>query len=732
MTIQDIEGAEDAAERTSLPKKRAVAYLRVSTPRQSRTDLDSDGFSLETQREAAYRKAAEKGAIVVEEYIDTDTGTKRSGRNALEVLLERLKTKRDIDYVIVFKLDRWARNRLDDAMTSLAVHQAGAELVSCSEHIDRSAVGKLNHGILAAVNEYYSDNLSDELKQKMLQKVKRGGTPGQCSLGYLNVRQNIDGKNIGTVIVDPDRAPIIKWALEAFAGGQYTVASLTEELVALGLVTRPTARQGGKPVTPSFVGRMLRNAYYIGLVTWGGVQVKGNHEPLISVETFAQNQAILESHRFGEKQRIHPHYLRSTITCKRCGSRMCFTKAKGRGGVYDYFFCLGRHQKRTDCDLPYLLVEDIEGAISEHYASTELLTDQQEASLRDLIDQALAQRTKRATAETKRQSKRIEKLEGQRDKLLDAYLTGSVPVEVLKRKQDAITAELAQAHQALTSASLRADVIRQNLDKALTMIREAAWAYQEASPQGRRHWNQAMFDSIEVDHRDTVYTRLADPFAQLVERDLLRRLEQEAENPGPSSPVRGLKDDYLAEGVGFEPTVSFPTHAFQACRFGRSRTPPRWPPRRTPGAPFASRGGHPTTGQGIVSACPPCHVAAGSCATAVREPSQGRKAAALSGACGAPQIAWSPLARAGTVAPRRHRARARGRWRRRPVASPRWPTSRSTAGTGHVSSPRCGARRAWSTPCATPCAKTASATRTSSAGRVAPARRPRRASWPRR
>src|SRR5215203_3309713 len=95
-------------------------------------------------------------------------------------------------------------------------------------------------------------------------------------------------------------------------------------------------------------------------------------------------------------------------------------------------------------------------------------------------------------------------------------------------------------------------------------------------------------------------------------------------------PDGGPVRSYGAEGVGFEPTVGCPTHAFQACRFGRSRIPP--------GAAHA-----------ILCRRPWSQVATGSCATATREPSQGREAAALSGACGVPQIAWSPPPVTGAV-----------------------------------------------------------------------------------
>jgi len=541
------------------PRKRAVIYLRVSTPRQARTDVGSDGFSLETQRAKAYAEAAKLDAYVLDEYLDTETGTNTTGRRQLQAMLTRLEAQRDIDYVIIFKLDRFARNRLDDAQMTLLIHQAGAQLVSCSEHIDSSRVGKLNHGILASVNEYFSDNLSHELREKMMTKVKKGGTPGVCSLGYLNVRENIDGKNIGIVHVDPERGPIIQWALEAFATGDYTIISLHEQLVALGLTTRPTARQGGKLVTKSFVGRMLRNPYYTGIVTWGGVQVKGNHPPLISIETFARNQAILDSHRPGEKQRTHPHYLRSSIVCRRCGSRMCFTKAKGRGGVYDYFFCIGRHQKRNECDLPYLLVPNVETGIEEHY-QTKRLTDDQIETLRQKLLDALDTRSAHAKRETKRQTKRVQVLEAQRDKLLDAFLVGSVPVDVLKRKQDTLTTEIGHAEAGLRAANMETETVEGLIHKALNMLRDAHWAYQHASPQGRRHWNQAFFDFIEVDHEGQIYSRLAEPFAQLVEDELRRRTDWDLSDPEPTSSAQGLKDDHLAERVGFEPTVAVTPH----------------------------------------------------------------------------------------------------------------------------------------------------------------------------
>src|SRR4051812_6247239 len=107
---------------------RAVSYLRVSTSRQADTDFDAEGYSIPAQREACHRKAEDLGAIVVDEYKDRGESARSADRPALNALLARLATEGDIDFVIVHKLDRLARNRADDVNLQLAIQKAGARL----------------------------------------------------------------------------------------------------------------------------------------------------------------------------------------------------------------------------------------------------------------------------------------------------------------------------------------------------------------------------------------------------------------------------------------------------------------------------------------------------------------------------------------------------------------------------------------------------------------------------
>ena len=124
--------------------KRAAIYLRVSTAAQATRGREPEGYSIPAQREACQAKATELDAEVVGEYVDRGESAKTADRPALKELLARLEAQRDLDYVIVHKVDRLARNRYDDATITYALHEAGVELVSVTENIDRTPVGTLH------------------------------------------------------------------------------------------------------------------------------------------------------------------------------------------------------------------------------------------------------------------------------------------------------------------------------------------------------------------------------------------------------------------------------------------------------------------------------------------------------------------------------------------------------------------------------------------------------------
>ncbi|GAY14486.1 recombinase family protein [Mycobacterium sp. shizuoka-1] len=156
---------------------------------------------------------------------------------------------------------------------------------------------------------------------------------------------NAEGREVRTVDVDPDKAPLIAWAFTAYATGDWTLKLLATELERRGLATRPTPKSPGRPIKYNSLHKILTTPYCKGEVTYRGVRYPGRHQPLVDAATWTRVQDVLASHAMGEKQREHPHYLKSSVFCGRCGSRLIVTMSKNRSGkVYPYFICLGRHQ----------------------------------------------------------------------------------------------------------------------------------------------------------------------------------------------------------------------------------------------------------------------------------------------------------------------------------------------------------------------------------------------------
>lgn len=509
--------------------KRAVLYLRVSTASQAEKDHDPEGYSIPAQREACLRKAEQLEAQVVDEYLDRGESAKSADRPALKAMLRRIEADRDVDLVIVHKIDRLARSRYDDVTINLAIRQAGAELVSVSENIDDTPPGQLLHAIMAANAEFYSRNLAAEALKGLIQKAKNGGTPTRAPLGYLPTRERIEGREIRTVAVDPARAPLVRWAFEAYATGQYTLEVLLDELTKKGLRSRETPKRPSQPITRSALAKMLHNPYYIGTVRYRGVEYQGRHQPLVSPELFARVQQMLEAHdQAGERDRKHPHYLKGSVFCGRCGSRLVLTNAKGS---YLYFFCSGR-QRRNGCTQRYVLAEDVERAVCRYYGRVQL-TEKQVAAVRPNIERELGRSRQRREQETARARRQLTSLEDERNKLMRAHYAGAVPLDLLKTEQGRINRELTQANEVLAGSEVRFEDVQRTAEQAAAMAVNCQRAYIESPARVRRYFNQTLFEGLFVVEDEVVWGEPTDTGRALFEVNGRHRAVRGAKGSSP-------------------------------------------------------------------------------------------------------------------------------------------------------------------------------------------------------
>ncbi len=559
---------------------RAVVYLRVSTKEQATKGGQAEGYSIPAQRQACQRKAEQLQATVIAEFVDAGESARSADRPRLQELL-RYVADESVDYLIVHKVDRLARNRVDDIEINLALQQAGVTLVSCSESIDDTPSGMLLHGIMSSIAEFYSRNLASEVTKGLIQKAKSGGTLGKAPVGYRNVRHLDRGRETRTVEIDESCASHVEWAFEQYATGDWSLARLTDALAERGLTNRPTTHYAEKPLTKASVHRMLRNRYYIGKVRWRGVEYEGAHATFVDKNTFERVQEILEAHNIaGEKQRTHNHYLKGSVWCEKCGSRLCITKTTNRyGTTYLYFFCLGRNQKRTDCEQSAIPVDLVEEHIEEKWRNVRV-DPKYAALLTELLEEEIGAQRKDAERDRAAAIGRIQKLREQSRKLLEAHYANAIPLELMKSEQDRIERELEAAQRTVAETDVEVIKIEDTLRRCLAFLADCHRTYAEAPAQLRRRLNQAVFERFLVGPDGSTSAEPTPLFKVLLAPNLLAdevtpndwtllhrnrdwlqgmpvwlRELWPTKEPRPALAGLGLNKNYLVPPAGFEPAL---------------------------------------------------------------------------------------------------------------------------------------------------------------------------------
>ena len=472
----------------------AVSYLRVSTKEQAEKGGGDEGYSIPAQRAANHKKADDIGAVIVEEFVDAGESARKADRPALQAMLDYV-ARHKITYCIVHKVDRLARNRADDVQIHLALQSAGVMLVSASENIDETPSGMLLHGIMSTIAEFYSRNLATEVVKGLTQKAKTGGTPTKAPLGYINVQiRDQEGRQVRTVTVDEDRGPLIQWAFQTYASGDWTVMQLREELTRRGLTTLPTPKHPSGPVAKSSLYKILSNPYYKGDVVYRGQIYKGSHTPLVTPEVFHQVQAVLQAHSHADiRTQTHDHYLKGTVYCGHCLSRLIITHAKSStGAVYPYYICSGRQRKATGCELQAIHVATVEKLVADHY-TTLAIPAPDRAAIRARTNQDFDSMMTGARQDLQNLVNEKRRVEAQQDRLLEAHLEGAMNRDVMARKQRQLEERLAVIDHDINQAQQDYAPNRAALDQHLSLLTDPHALYQQSDQPTRRLANQVFF-----------------------------------------------------------------------------------------------------------------------------------------------------------------------------------------------------------------------------------------------
>ena len=277
----------------------------------------------------------------------------------------------------------------------------------------------------------------------------------------------------------------------------------------MGLTTRATPKIPSKPVSKTTVEGILKNPYYMGVIRYNGVEYDGAHDPLTDMETFNKVQSVLESHISGERTREHPHFLKGSLYCRKCGSRMIVTYAKSHTGVvYPYFICAGRHRKSGDgknCTQKAILIDEVEYQVEQLYDAVSISSAERQAA-ESYMQKLISIEQEKYKIEFANLKREKEKIERKQQKLLEAHLNDAIPLELMKRQQQSLAKQLAAVEYEIRARNASFEEIVSNLSLVMDLLEDCGRTYRNANDNIKRLMNQAIFERIwiEEDGRMTV------------------------------------------------------------------------------------------------------------------------------------------------------------------------------------------------------------------------------------
>src|SRR5919197_6018255 len=201
----------------------------------SSTKEQTENLSLPTQLKACEEYCERQGFKVLARFREEGDSAKTADRTELQNLLQFCrKNKGAVQFVVVFNLTRFAREKYDHFALRAQLKSLGISLRSATEPIDDTSTGKLMEGVLAAFSQFDNDVRSDRTRAGMRAALEAGRWTFRAPLGYLNAPK-WTGKSL---MPDPDRAALIRELFEEYASGRFTKQEVLAQITERGLRTR--------------------------------------------------------------------------------------------------------------------------------------------------------------------------------------------------------------------------------------------------------------------------------------------------------------------------------------------------------------------------------------------------------------------------------------------------------------------------------------------------------------
>lgn len=348
-----------------------VIYARYSSNNQREE-------SIEGQIRECKEFAEKNNLQIVDEYIDRAISGKTDNRPAFQRLIKD-SSKGKFDVVIMYTLDRFARNRYDSAIYKAKLKKNGVRLLYAKQPMPDTPEGIILESVLEGYAEYYVENLRRGVKRGMRENALKGYVNGKTPLGY---RRGKDKK----YEIDPYEAKAVREIFERYARNE-PIIDIVRWLNDNGYKTTT-----GGQFNKNSLRRILTNDKYIGVYRYDDIVIEDIVPPIIDRELFERVQSTFEYNKhFRAKQKaIDPYLLTGKLFCGHCGAMMIGESGTSRHGTtYRYYKCATRKREHA-CDKKIERKEWIERTVVE-YTKNYVLTDENIEKIAEKVVELITQ-----------------------------------------------------------------------------------------------------------------------------------------------------------------------------------------------------------------------------------------------------------------------------------------------------------------------------------------------------
>ena len=403
-----------------------ILYARKSTEEDDRQVLSIEAQFVELKEFAAKEKLE-----IVASLCEAKTA-KEPGRIKFAEMLAILESGK-ADGIISWHPDRLARNSVDGGKI---IHFVDCGLIKSLKFptfwFEPTPQGLFMLNIAFGQSKYFVDNLRENVKRGLRQKIRNGVWPGWAPVGYLN-----NPKTRG-IDIDEQKTSKVRKMFELYATGNYTLHSLANWCKENGLVGNL-----GKLLVIANIQKNLQNIFYLGLMKWKGEIFEGKHKPLISKKLFDKCQEVMAKRGKVQEVRKHHFAFLGLLKCASCGCSITGERQKG----HNYYRCT---KKKGLCQEKHYLREEALIEQIKSFLQKVSLTSQDTEKVLAALDTEEMQAKQQAQGEVVNLKEQLACIETKLVKLLDIYLVDALSTEEYAVKKQSLLSQKLSISEKIT------------------------------------------------------------------------------------------------------------------------------------------------------------------------------------------------------------------------------------------------------------------------------------------